>query len=323
MFVSDILNLSRLRLDDVVKDAKGNYLWPDSELLIYHNESVRELAKKSRCLYDSSTSAICTYAVYPGIPTLSIDRRIVEINAAYLTNSQRPLFRKPVKYFDSHIALWGWQSTGWRSVQEMPIYYIPNYEPNKLRFYPYYPVTYQSKSYQVAGKGSTNDILFDPTAFTITKASGGLSIFNIDQMKILIAGSGVTPNIDGIYTIDGVGSDTVISVNEVFPCGADQTKATITKVIDTLNLEVARLPLTDVAIANIATAIPEVDEDYHIHICDGIMAQAYLKRDSETYNIVESKKFQDRWDSFVEDVKNDQIIIGEDDTVFEPSFGAI
>jgi hypothetical protein len=29
MFVNEILDLARLRLDDVVKDAKGNYLWGD------------------------------------------------------------------------------------------------------------------------------------------------------------------------------------------------------------------------------------------------------------------------------------------------------
>ena len=318
MFVNEILDLARLRLDDVVKDAKGNYLWGDTELLVYFNEAQRELARKSRCLYDSSTSAICTYDVYPGLPTLSIDRRIVEINAAYLTNSQRPLFRKPVKYFDSHIALWGWQSIGWRSVQEMPIYYIPNYEPSKLRFYPYYPTTYQSVVYIITGASNVTFANTGTLTGTISYATGGLLTLFPSGTHLLVSG---TSN-NNVALVSAGGTQTLLNVTGTVISEAS-TSAALTKKIDTLNLEVARLPLIDVAIADISIKEPEVDDDYHVNLVDGILSRAYLKRDSETYNLQEATKFRTIWDSFISDVKNDQIIIGEDDTVFEPSYGAI
>jgi hypothetical protein len=298
----------------VVADAKGKYLWSDDELLIYFNDSQRELARKSRCLYDASTAAICSYNVYPGLPTISVDRRIVEINAAYLSNASRPLFRKSAKYFDSHIALWGWQSTGWRGVQDMPIFFIPNYEPGKLRFYPYYPTTYQGTVYIITG---ASDISFG-VAGTISRAAGGLLTMFPSGMSILV--SGTTSN-NGVLVSAG-GTETVLNVTGAVITEAS-TSAVLKKKIDTLNLEVARLPLVDVAIEDVDTAEPEVDEDYHTNLVDGILARAYLKRDSETYNIGEATKFNDKWQAFIEDVKTDQIIATESDEAFEPAYGAI
>jgi hypothetical protein len=81
--------------------------------------------------------------------------------------------------------------------------------------------------------------------------------------------------------------------------------------------------LVDVAIADISTVEPEVDEDYHTNLVDGIMARAYLKRDSETYNIQESARFDGKWQAFIEEVKTDQIISTESDEAYEPHYGAI
>jgi hypothetical protein len=314
MFVNQILDLARLRLDDVVKDAKGNYLWSNDELLSYYNDSERELASESRMIYDASTAAICQYDIFPGLPTISIDRRIVEINSAYLTNAKRPLFRKSAKYFDSHIALWGWQSTGWRSVQEMPIYYIPNYEPRKLRFYPYYPTTYQSIVYIIQG---VSNISFN-VAGTIAYAPGGLLTMFPSGTKMLVSG---TTNNNGVLVSAG-GTQTLLNVTGTVVTEAT-TSALLTKKIDTLNLEVARVPLVEVAIQNIATASPEVDADYHMDLIDGILALAYLKRDSETYNLQEAMKYKKMWEDDISDAKSDQIIITESDEAFEPAYGSI
>lgn len=321
MYVQDILDLSRLRLDDVVPQANGKYLWDDAELLVYYNETEKDFSRRTRCLYDASTAAICSYTIFPGIPTLSIDRRIVEINAAYVGMSYSPLFRRSIKYFDSHIALWGWQSTGWRSVQEMPQYYIPNYEPHKIRFYPYYPVTYQSRSYQVVGAGVAGDIFIDSFNAIIAKSSGGLSIFS-EGDSIIIDKTGQA-GLDGkVFTVDAGGTDFQIPIIESL-VSIDNTVATVTKQIDTLHLEVARLPLADVLIQNTKTATPEIDDDYHLKMVNGILSLAYLKRDSETYNLQEATKYKGIWDDIVEAAKTDQIIESETDEAYGPHWGAI
>lgn len=320
MYVQDILDQARLRLDDVVKTANGKYLWDDTELLVYYNETEKDFARRTRSLYDASTAAICSYDIFPGLPTLSHDRRIVEINSAYLGNAYRPLFKRSVKYFDTHIALWGWQSTGWRSVQEMPQYYIPNYEPHKIRFYPYYPLVYQGTIYGIQG---ASDISFSSSSNTITFAVGIVASMFVAGTTILVSGSKATPTNDGYYTVYSTPTNNVLTVSATIPATEANTSAFVARKIDTLSLEVARLPLADVLIQNTNTATPEIDEDYHLKMVNGILSLAYLKRDSETYNLQEATKFKGIWDDIVEAAKTDQIIGSETDEAFEPHYGAI
>jgi hypothetical protein len=305
MFVQDVLNLARLRLDDVVKDAKGNYLWSDDELLVYYNESEHELARKSRCLYDASTAAVCTYDIFPGLPTLDINNLIVEINASYLSSNGKTLGMRSVKYFGAY---------NWRSGLGLPQLIIPNYEPHVIRFYPYYSTTYQGVSYIIQG---ISDISFNSSG-TIARPSGGLLTMFPSGTKMLV--SGTTSN--NVALTSAGGTETLLNVTGTVVTESN-TSALLTKKIDTLNLEVARLPLVNVAIANVATASPEVDDDYHVNLADGILARAYLKRDSETYDLQEAAKFRAIWDSFIEDVRNDQIVIGEDEQVFNAHYGSI
>jgi hypothetical protein len=313
MFVNEVLDLARLRLDDVVKDAKDNYLWSDTELLVYYNESEHELARKTRCLYDASTAAVCTYDIYPGIPTLSISKLIVEINAAYLSSIGGELNVKAAKYFGK---------SGWRSTWGLPKYIIPNYEPGKIRFFPYFSTTYQNVLYTLTG---TSDITFTKSGGLITRTAGNGFLNGVGGSNIFPAGSKIsvsgTTNNNVVFTVVTAAATSLAVTGTM--TDESGVSATLLRKIDTLNLEVARLPLINVAIEDIATVSPEVDEDYHLSLVDGILSLAYLKRDSETYNLQEATQCRAKWDSFIQDVKNDQIIIGEDDTVLVPHYGAI
>jgi hypothetical protein len=51
-----------------------------------------------------------------------------------------------------------------------------------------------------------------------------------------------------------------------------------------LTLRVSRLPLADMRWAEKETVSPEIGEQYHDLLVDGIMAQAYLKKDSQTFD---------------------------------------
>jgi len=51
----------------------------------------------------------------------------------------------------------------------------------------------------------------------------------------------------------------------------------------TANLVVYRLPLTDLVLT-VLTAAPEIPERYHEYILPGILAEAYLKQDAETFD---------------------------------------
>mgnify|MGYP001592050679 CR=1 FL=1 len=51
----------------------------------------------------------------------------------------------------------------------------------------------------------------------------------------------------------------------------------------TANLIVYRLPITELALATMA-GVPEIPEGYHKYILDGVLAQAYMKQDAETFD---------------------------------------
>ena len=61
-----------------------------------------------------------------------------------------------------------------------------------------------------------------------------------------------------------------------------------------LRLTVTRLPLVELAYAG---DVPEIPKQYHRSLYDGVMELAYLKQDSETYNLSKSKLHGDRWES--------------------------
>ena len=316
MTVQDILNYARLRLDDVVQDAKGSYLWNDAELLSYYNQSRKDLARGALFIHDSETVSVCKYIVYANQPLLVVSPLIVQFNAGYLDSNKRPLGRKTVQYFDRHIAMWGYQSTGWRMVTEQPLFYIPNYEKGKIRWYPYYGATYQGTTYELVGVA---DVTFVKTGSLIQRASG-LSIFKAGKY-IKVTGS---LSNDGTYLVL-TSSDTQLGVSGTL-VNESTSSPTIDSQVDTAYFEVSRLPLTDLVMADVYNAVSdtEIPDQYLMHMIDGILSWAFLKRDAETYNIKEADKYRGIFQDFIDDVRKDQIVLEEDDpNVFEPAYGAI
>jgi hypothetical protein len=144
---------------------------------------------------------------------------------------------------------------------------------------------------------------------------------------ILISGSLHNDGYQVVYATPTLPNLNVLQVSGTLKATESNSSAFVARKIDTLNLEVARLPLLDVTIAEInafpSVRVPEVDEDYHLDMVHGILSQAYLKRDTETYNLSEAVKYKGLWDGFVEDVKSDQIINTESDEAYEPHYGSI
>jgi hypothetical protein len=71
--------------------------------------------------------------------------------------------------------------------------------------------------------------------------------------------------------VDGVGSGRV----RLYPPSA---------AVDTLNLAVYRLPLTDLSWPTSQSLTPEIPAKFHRRLINGILAKAYLKDDPDTYN---------------------------------------
>lgn len=233
-----IIDLARSWLDDIVPDATGNYLWPDAELTVYLNQVAKDFAKFTMSISDSDTVSICTYSIYPNVPTLSISPLILEINGAHLSSSAFPLGRRSGNWMDQWVS-------GWRTVQEQPLAFIPNYKAHTIRFYPYYGLTYHGHTYAP------------------------------------------------------------------------------TDVIDTLNLDVTRLPLTEITSAVIGQVPPDIDSQYHLGLVDGILSYAYQKRDSQTFDVQRAMDHKMKFEDFCQRVKGEIITLDRDDTNFYPHPGSL
>ncbi len=80
MYIADIVNNARLKLDDVVEP----YLWSDDELAEYLNTSVEELCNESYLIKDSTTADICTINIIADTANYPTSDKITSIVTAKL-----------------------------------------------------------------------------------------------------------------------------------------------------------------------------------------------------------------------------------------------
>ena len=216
MLWSEVFEEARARLDDTVEP----FLWTNPDIIRYANQAEKDIARMTGVITDSSTATICQAVINTGAKLITVSPLIVEIHAAYCTGQPGiPLIKKSIHEMDDMIP-------GWRTTVGTPVLFIPEYEPSKVRLYPYY-----------------------------------VSTLPIPETAI-----------------------------------------------DTLNLEVSRLPKTPLTGVLLLTASPEVPELYHMCLVSGMLKYAFLKRDSETYNVQESRKYADMFKDDMSDIEIDSMV---------------
>lgn len=283
MTIEEILALARTRLDDWKGYGQQKELWTDEENLASLNSSYRELLKDTKCIVDSSTATLTIYSILTNTPEYPYDYRLVEIKSARIASYGNPLVLRDEAYMDEHH--WNWRlRTG------DPRILIPEYQSKKFRLFPY-----------LVG---TTDVTVSATFVAATKkitAASGLNIF-----------SGVAQiNIDGSVSNDSNFSvasvlDTEIGVSETLVNEGPIT-IRIRKIEDTVNLTIARLPLTAFTLALKASTTPELDDTYHEKLVHGIMKDAYLKPDAETLNQQAASNHLTLFATLKEEIKRDTI----------------
>ncbi len=294
MTAEEILNLTRERLDD----TKEPYLWKPLELVAYLNRAQNDVFRETNLAGDGSTVEICQIKLLSGLAIYALDPRVLTIISASTT--------KPLEIaFVDELSRW---VPNWRARTGPPSHYIPEAEISKVQVYPYFDTMGV-----VTGSG---DISFDAVTQKITKPSG-LSVYAVgDSVNI----SGTTNN-NKIVSVAAV-HDTELTVHEALT-DEPSTSAVLRKVCDTLHLYVTRLPLSQIAVNNLAVS-PELPFLYHDKLPDGIMHYAYLKEDAETFNPHASVTHGAVFKAFIEDVKREVLKKTRrgSDTV-RPRFGAI
>lgn len=127
MKLADLIDLFREEAGDVADPP----LYGDTMLTRYANEGQREACRRARLLTDSSTAAICQYAVAANATTITLDPRVLFIRRVRLASvSERRIPRCAARDLDAHRP--DWESADPGDV----LVYVPDWESGKLRFYP-------------------------------------------------------------------------------------------------------------------------------------------------------------------------------------------
>ena len=104
MKASDIISQAR----ELLGDTKPPFLWKESELIRYLNNSINEAAEKARLFLDSITPEICRIPILaadPG-PDYLLDSRILQIESGKLSTQSRHLDRRTRAHLDQWFPNW-------------------------------------------------------------------------------------------------------------------------------------------------------------------------------------------------------------------------
>jgi hypothetical protein len=228
------------------------------------------------------------------------------VNSGYLSTNKSPLWPISLRVLNE-------LAYDWRSATGTPYRFVPNIEQQKIRIYPYYSDGAHFSA------SATVSAAFTVTANTIVISTGFTTAAFAADDAIFI--SGTTYN-EGKFTIHTV-TDTTITTHEALATETSTT-AIISEIQDTLILNVARLPdMSLLTVDTWDTTSPPVQERWHSKLVPGIMAQAFGKRDTETFSPNERERSQTEWLGIIQDAKHDVIMLSDDGERFNANEGAL
>lgn len=290
MTIDEILDLTRTTiLDDTIGP---DYLWSNTEIIHYLNIAIEELYRETLFIEDRSTAALTQLKLLSNLGTYTLDARTLNIKpgAKLSTNTDINygiLKRTSEPYMDQ-------LSHSWREITDTyPTRFIPDCGRSSLSIYPKF-----NDNGEVVG---VSNISFSGS--TITKAGEDFSAHYIVGDEINI--DGTTLN-DGYKTLATVGTTTMTTTAALVTEAS--TSATLRKVCDTLLMVVNRLPLAEFTISNIGASpavSPEIKTMYHRELLYGIGREAYLKKDTQTYNLEESARNGLRFEALKVKIRRD------------------
>ncbi|MBF0345270.1 MAG: hypothetical protein HQL06_13705 [Nitrospirae bacterium] len=125
MTVKEIIQRTRKLLTDNISP----YLWSDTELVDYLNDSVNEMLIQTRLLIDSTTPEVCRIDVNADVSVYALDKRVIALKRVVLQSSGTPLIRVTQQYMDA-------SSTNWEQVVGRPRRFLLDATSGHLTLYP-------------------------------------------------------------------------------------------------------------------------------------------------------------------------------------------
>ncbi len=116
--------------------------------------------------------------------------------------------------------------------------------------------------------------------------------------------------------------DSAVGKIRIYPYYALVSGADPAATVDTLMMDVVRYPLLQLSLST-PTLSPEIHFTNHIDLVTGIMREAYLKEDSQTFDKQASITAGALFESAKSDAKSSMLTLRDDDSVYAAHDGAL
>lgn len=287
--------ISRIR-NEILDDDIEPYLWSNTNLINYLNDTIDELAEENLIIVDQDTpSARTEVKLLSNLTLHSISSSIIHVRFGYLKSTGYGVVRTTEDWLNANISDWR-TTTG-----NGPTYFVPSAWNNYLSIYPKYDDTYEYL-------GSSN-ISFSSGTNTISQPTGSFSGLKIgDEIYV----TSTTYN-DGYFTVATVGTIS-FTVSEALITESNKS-AKIRKVMDTLVMTINRLTQTAFTTADItaATDITDIKSIHHSKLFNGMAKRAFLKPDSETYDKGKAEYHRKLFEDDKKKIKRSTILFNKPD----------
>jgi len=284
--------IGRLR-SEILDDTEIPYGWSDSDLISGLNQSLRKMYKACMVKTDQETTAITQIKLLSNLGIYDLDSRVLKIkNARFSVHvTYAPLEIETETYLDQTI-------TNWRNTTGVPRKCCPNAASGRLTVYPKFDATGEV----------TGTFTFAQATKTISKIGGDFSAYAVGDV-INIDGTAYN---DSYVTVATAGTTSFIVTEALVN---ETISATLRRVEDTLIMTVVRLPVTTFTVNDIANAtdISDLRSDYHEDLMYGIAELAYLKADSQTFDLTQSKICGSEFARRLKQARVDMILLSKPD----------
>jgi len=287
------------KLDDLEGYGKGSELWKDTELLRALNNAQNEWARRTLCLRDSSTEAICKILLLANQYLYDMDSRIIAVHGGTLETGWPNVEPKDEIWMENNFF-------SWKTRMGDPRYLIADCEIGKLRVVPYF----NTEGYYAG------TMTFTDTTKKIELVGALFSTYLSVGDSVVISG-----------TVSNNGTKTVVTATtDYFTVSQavvlETVAAVVKKVRDNLWLSVSRLPLNQLTGVSVSET-PEINFDYHSKLIHGILREAYDKRDSQTYDPQAAARHRALFEAEIARAKKEKYRLRHSTGVLRPHPGTI
>ena len=260
MTIQEIIDATRYRLNNYEKP----YLWLDAELVILYNQAMNRFIRETLAIKDSTTASICEFSTTASTANYTLSPLIIFIQSARLaTEELLTLDVKPAQRWVIGDTLTGALSTKTCKVVEVLTDYTYVIDHRTGAFTLGESI---SNGTYAADQGTTYPLLSDYKTKMLTKRT----VLEMDNYLRWQTSDTAEPS---YFMQDSLSGNITLY----------QKPDDIYRV----KLNVFRYPVTALSTTLLSaapTTVPELPEEYHGDIVNGICAQAYLKRGEDTYD---------------------------------------